>query len=407
MRFGLVAIAASMVAHVAIMELIGAVDPPPPRVRPTPTKVAIVDVPITIESIESIEPEPIGIDLVAPIDPAIAAVAPPAPSSPPRVAPRPATSAATEPGLATPAITTGVEAAIGPGTEATEATPGAPGIFTMRRAPRPNLDPRHVTEGMEVAGGAPPPPALEPSGQLQPSGGGTFRSEKPGFRADVKRDGTVTFTDKPAFSIGLQVPNPRDLARAAARGIETWYDDPSAAIRAADRNFDREPPRIAGTGEGSATKQEDLPPPVVSIPLLGGSAEITDWVMRRGGMDPYASAKRKYLDDTRDERAALRLERERELLARSVATIRKHLARVWKRTDLAPAARRQAIFELWDECVEDGDEEVVGAGNRARAAVIGFVRGHLPAGSPDAFTAAELVGFNRTRSSKQPFVPYE
>ena len=61
-RFGLVAIAASLVAHVAIMELIGSVDSPSPKSRPTPTRIAIVRAPV-------IAIEPIGIELVAPTTP--------------------------------------------------------------------------------------------------------------------------------------------------------------------------------------------------------------------------------------------------------------------------------------------------------------------------------------------------
>src|SRR5262245_47611048 len=34
---------------------------------------------------------------------------------------------------------------------------------------------------------------------LQPSGGGTYRADKSGFRADVDRDGTVHLRDKPTF----------------------------------------------------------------------------------------------------------------------------------------------------------------------------------------------------------------
>ena len=64
-------------------------------------------------------------------------------------------------------------------------------------------------------------------------------------------------------------------------------------------------------------------------------------------------------------------------------------------------------FELWDECLETGEPDEVEAAGRARAAVLAFIRGHLPAGSPHAFGAAELARLNSRRQSRQPFVPYE
>ncbi|MBV8763025.1 MAG: hypothetical protein JO257_37410 [Deltaproteobacteria bacterium] len=42
----------------------------------------------------------------------------------------------------------------------------------------------------------------------------------------------------------------------------------------------------------------------------------------------------------------------------------------------------------------------------ARLYIIAFIRWKLPAGGPDAYTAAELAALNAQRQSKQPFAPY-
>jgi hypothetical protein len=39
--------------------------------------------------------------------------------------------------------------------------------------------------------------------------------------------------------------------------------------------------------------------------------------------------------------------------------------------------------------------------------VLGFIRSKLPAGTTEAFTAAELAHFNKQRKSQTAFAPYE
>jgi hypothetical protein len=49
---------------------------------------------------------------------------------------------------------------------------------------------------------------------------------------------------------------------------------------------------------------------------------------------------------------------------------------------------------------------VVAAGRGARARVLAFIRRHLPAGSPDAFTETEIAELERHKQSSAAFVPY-
>ena len=153
-------------------------------------------------------------------------------------------------------------------------------------------------------------------------------------------------------------------------------------------------------------RPDDADDKTVIVPIVGGTMELTDYVMRQGGIDPYASAKRDFLERTRAERLELRAAEHTRQLKATLATVRAHAARAWARADLDAPARRAALFELWDDAAEDGTPELIAAGDAARQAVIGFIRAHLPAGSPDAFTAGEVAALNARKLSKQAFAPY-
>jgi hypothetical protein len=58
------------------------------------------------------------------------------------------------------------------------------------------------------------------------------------------------------------------------------------------------------------------------------------------------------------------------------------------------------LFELWDEA-EAGERAA-----DARRAIERWIREHLPDGSPDAFSAAELARWNGARESTAEFQPY-
>src|SRR5205085_8210368 len=88
-----------------------------------------------------------------------------------------------------------------------------------------------------------------------------------------------------------------------------------------------------------------------------------------------------------------------EQLARSAEIMRKNLARLWAAT-ADPAARRDALFTLWDECAE-GEGSLGPAGQRARAEVIGWIRAYLPRGSAGGYSDAEVARLSARRSSQQ------
>ena len=70
-----------------------------------------------------------------------------------------------------------------------------------------------------------------------------------------------------------------------------------------------------------------------------------------------------------------------------------------------PAEQRLALFALWDECAE-GEGAAGEAGQRARAMVIGAIRGRL-SGPPDSFSAEEIAALDAKRTSTQHFAPYD
>ncbi len=139
---------------------------------------------------------------------------------------------------------------------------------------------------------------------------------------------------------------------------------------------------------------------------LTGSFDVTDWAMRDHGNDPYSSAKLKWLDDTRDERVAIGTKYRKDVLAHTPAYVQNNLARLWQ-TVTDPRQRKRALFELWDECAETGNDDAIAAGNTARTLVVGFIRANLPADAVDAYTSDELAQLNAHRLSRLTFAPYD
>jgi hypothetical protein len=145
----------------------------------------------------------------------------------------------------------------------------------------------------------------------------------------------------------------------------------------------------------------DKPP--LQLQGLGASFDLTEIAMRVAGMDPYASAKLAYLDRTRDLRAAMGAEYRARLLASSPSLMRANIEAALA-TLPDPRARKQALFELWDECAETGEPAVVAAGTAARATLVDYVRHEMT--GPNAFTTAELAQLNARRTSTMAFAPY-
>jgi hypothetical protein len=186
-------------------------------------------------------------------------------------------------------------------------------------------------------------------GELRPSGRGTYKTDLGGSHwmsrtatAHVARDGTVKFEDAPDFDL-----------------------------------------HFVGIG-------------------FVGKFNADDWLARKAGIDPYASAKLAYLDRTREERARFAEVNRTEDLSNAQRALQRNLDAARRIAD--PAARKQALFELWDEVAETGDDALVRAGAGARAYLIGAIRGMRPA---LVFTPEELAQLNAQRHARAVFAPYE
>jgi hypothetical protein len=184
-------------------------------------------------------------------------------------------------------------------------------------------------------------------------GGGRYEKKTPQFRARIDPDGKVHFGDSPFFTGPPTYNNPAE----GGVGFKVGFD-------------------------------------------------LTDSLMRAHGMDPYWSAKLAYLEETSDERNGMAVVERGAKIRASLARMPVFLDKVWRDPRYSAAERRQVLFELWDECAEDGPDDIVRAGREVRSTIEAFVRRHLPPGSADAFDDDELVRLNAKRGSKREFHPY-
>jgi hypothetical protein len=139
--------------------------------------------------------------------------------------------------------------------------------------------------------------------------------------------------------------------------------------------------------------------------LFHAEFDVTDWAMRSQGIDPYASYKKKVLDETREQRFEMGSQYRTQQLAQSGHFMQRNLERLIA-TSKSKAELKKGLFELWDDCAETGSDELVAGGAAARAQLIGYIRSKLPRDSADAYTGEELARLNKQRKSRLEFAPY-
>jgi hypothetical protein len=405
-------VAISMIVHAGVLAWVTTRG----RVR-APVEAAERPKPTTIEIVAPAPVEPPAMEVALLDETAIteapATAAPPQRPPPPKP---PATAAAIT--TTAPSSPAGEPAGPGRGSDAAGPTAPAPShsLLAMRgtgapRAELPGLTPGQFDAYDHAPRGTAPEKEIH-TGILQDDGA-TKKSNQGVFVAKVEADGTVKLTDSANVNVHLALPS----ARGIATGLQSWYYSDKDPGRGGEREGDgtsvNAPLARAlqlSPGATTDTTDDSLKPKdrevTAIVPVLAGGFDVTDAMMRRHGVDPYASKKLKFLDATRDERVQVGNKHRAEQLAQVPVIMQQNLHALWAgRLDLA--ARKRALFELWDECAETGDPAVVTAAQAARRLVIGFIRGHLPAGSADAFTAAEVAALARTQQSKAVFEPYE
>jgi hypothetical protein len=162
--------------------------------------------------------------------------------------------------------------------------------------------------------------------------------------------------------------------------------------------------KIKFAGDGSVKRIDDKRNwqwvKIHGIPIAA-TFDVSDMMMRQHGIDPYASYKLKVLDETRDQRVELGKRYRTQQLAQSRQLMQKNIERLVATARDADALK-QGLFELWDDCAEDGpDDELLVAARAAREQVLGYIRAHVK------LTEEELARFNKQRKSRAIFTPYE
>jgi len=138
-----------------------------------------------------------------------------------------------------------------------------------------------------------------------------------------------------------------------------------------------------------------------------GRLDITDMAMRMAGQDPYAAVKRKMADETREQRICMAKHAQDQRQSQALLGLSAKVRELARRVDLTPPARRQLVFEIWDECAEGAGDRTADYGAMARATIFSVIREAFPAGTDLGYQPAELVALNQRRSSHEKFAPYE
>jgi hypothetical protein len=141
-------------------------------------------------------------------------------------------------------------------------------------------------------------------------------------------------------------------------------------------------------------------------PAVALRFDVTDVAMRRRKQDPYAAAKLAFVNETRPFRMALRRAWQDRVAQAYLAQLPGRLLALWTRAGLPAPARRALLHALWEECLEAAPDPASQRAQQARWMILQFVRNHLPRGSAQGFTDAELTQYRRQRGGQVPFDPY-
>ena len=156
-----------------------------------------------------------------------------------------------------------------------------------------------------------------------------------------------------------------------------------------------------------------------------GIAGPSEWLLalqdKMGGPEVHGAAKREFLARTAEVRTRMAIAWTLQILDFRLRGLEQELFSIWNARAPA-AARRELLFQRWDECDEafsvkpEGeitaeaasvvDQARVETAETARRVIEGFIRRQLPGASVDAFSPADLADMNRRRISQQPFDPY-
>ena len=140
-------------------------------------------------------------------------------------------------------------------------------------------------------------------------------------------------------------------------------------------------------------------------PRFRPSLDLNDIMLRMVGDDPLAAKKRRFLRLTQSLRDDMSKRAQTNAQRHAYRRLKGRLQRVWEDGRLSLGAKRQVLFALWDESLEEkgerqGDEPATG--REARELIIETIKQKMPQGSAEAYSEAELRALNhrRTRISR-------
>ncbi len=115
----------------------------------------------------------------------------------------------------------------------------------------------------------------------------------------------------------------------------------------------------------------------------------------------YRNDKAKFLASTSDRRTAMAAKWYADQKRAALAELPRQLDAIWADNRYRRRERRRVIFLLWAEMDPSRSDA-----HPASTTIEAWIRKHLPQGSPDAYTDAELQAFSRERLGERPFRPY-
>jgi hypothetical protein len=238
---------------------------------------------------------------------------------------------------------------------------------------------------------APTAVAPEPRYRLRPTPEGGYEYQDSRFQARIAPDGSVRFDDRRGEGRFYVVPLVPLEAGPATPSLESTLRDLLRGRKPVRPPTEpRVPQPLPPTGpmtEADRRRMEEYYYPVPFYRVLG-TVDLTDEYYRMLGEDPYGYEKARFLASTFEMRLEMAAESQLHDLRRSLHELPGRLERLWSNTSHPPGARRLILCALFDEL--RGQENA----SEARNVIETFVRTHLPPGSPDAYTPAELQTCN-------------
>ena len=291
------------------------------------------------------------------------------------------------------------------------------GLFVAPATPAPASP--ATPQAMTQPEGPAPPPASDPKkpqpegpAQLPPATGARATSKKKWLSegpAPPPEDG-----GKGVASLGLTRTGDGNYLYVDPGKRFTVAIRPDGVVRFGNRwGRDQHGDRVKGSGW--ALRQIG--------PTGIGMAGPSEWLLALSGQEADAGAKAEFLNMTRALRIQLAVEFTRQLLRVRLGELERDLQSISSDAQQTLAARKELLFQRWDECDErfavgrpDGevpeealseiDRDRLSAADTARRTIEAFIRRQHARGSNRGYTTAELADLNRRRVSAQPFAPY-